>query len=254
MGNDKQVFGVIGLLGRKGSGKSTVARYLAARYGAEVVSFANVLRNMGHVFMTKFIEEQARRGNDVILVSNIGETPVWHPYDREAFTDLARKEAVVTIRSLHGDDDSQYAELFSLRWLLMIVGTEMVRDNLGEDTWTDAAFDYMEKRADEGQRLFVVDDVRFQNELLTIRCQPYNGVIVKLTCSDDPVPEGVGHASEDIDKINLKYIDEAIVSHRSAGSDHLIGEFRAALERMMSSTEPNGRYDRVRTFLGGIAV
>jgi dephospho-CoA kinase len=41
---------VIGLLGRQGSGKSTVARYLRDTFGAQVISFASPLKNMADLY------------------------------------------------------------------------------------------------------------------------------------------------------------------------------------------------------------
>lgn len=227
------MFGVIGLLGRKRSGKSTVAKYLMQTYGAEIVSFAKALKLMCAVFIHE-LEKLWNTGNARVMVRHPTEPSTYAPFADSMLSDPEWKEGMlcVVLSSMSGDVVYSVTELFTLRWLQMIVGTEMVRNNLGQNTWARAVHEYMTARSADGkQHLFVIDDVRFPNEVEMIRSL-HGGVVIKLTCSDDPIPTGEVHASENIDAIPLEHIDEAVVSYRSEGSEHLIGAFKDALERL----------------------
>lgn len=89
---------IIGLLGPAGSGKSSVAEHLVAKYGARRYSLATLLK------------EIARRTLSFA--------------DEQVYGTQAQKEAV----------DARYG--FSARWFLQRLGTEGVRAVLGEDFWT----------------------------------------------------------------------------------------------------------------------
>jgi hypothetical protein len=92
---------IIGLLGRAGSGKTTVADYLVREHGAQKFSFAAPLKEM------------ARR--------------VYALSDAQLYGPQAVKETV----------DPRYGR--SPRELLQYLGTDVCRDILGEDVWVNAA-------------------------------------------------------------------------------------------------------------------
>lgn len=114
---------IIGILGPAGSGKTTVANYLTEKYGAKKYSFAEPLK------------EIARH--------TLGFT------DDQLYGSQSQKETI----------DPRYG--FSPRWFLQRLGTEGVRNVMGENFWWQycLARIYVDKPA-----LAVIEDVRFVNE------------------------------------------------------------------------------------------
>jgi hypothetical protein len=100
---------IVGLMGPAGSGKSSVAAYLSARYGARRYSLASPLK------------EIARRA--------LGFT------DEQLYGTQEQKEAI----------DPRYG--FSPRWFLQKLGTEGCRAVLGDDVWTRACLDAIRRDA-----------------------------------------------------------------------------------------------------------
>jgi hypothetical protein len=92
---------IIGLLGKAGSGKTTVANWLRDSYGAQKFSYAAPLKEM------------ARR--------------IYGLTDAQLFGTQEEKEAV----------DPRYGK--SSRQLLQFLGTDVCRDVLGSDVWVNAA-------------------------------------------------------------------------------------------------------------------
>ncbi len=88
---------IVGILGPKGAGKSTVSDYLVAKYGAVKYSFAGPLK------------EIARRTLDFT--------------EDQVYGSQQTKETI----------DPRYG--FSPRWFLQKLGTEGIRAVLGEDIW-----------------------------------------------------------------------------------------------------------------------
>lgn len=117
---------LIGIAGQKGVGKDTVADFLVAHYG----------------------------------------------FHKHAFADPI-KEAVVTLFQLDpmqmlGDNKEKIDPRHNLspRQMMQIVGTDMFRNMVSQDFWTNHFKRwYLERESDN----IVVSDVRFQNEVDTIR-------------------------------------------------------------------------------------
>lgn len=91
---------IIGLCGRAGSGKSSVANHLVEKFGATKIAFADPLKRMA-MQIWKFTEEQV-------------------------FGPAEVKEQV----------DPRWG--FSPRQALQFLGTEVCRTQLGKDVWVDA--------------------------------------------------------------------------------------------------------------------
>lgn len=154
---------IIGLSGLAGSGKTTLARYLADVHGYEIVPFAGPLKAMARAF---------------------GLTA------REMAGDL--KEAPCA--ALCGKTPRQF-----MQWL----GTEFGRDMIGPDVWVESwkrrvdevARDTIAEYGDIGRRpLVVADDVRFPNEAEAIRS--VGGVVFRIERIGAGSATGAGHASE----------------------------------------------------------
>lgn len=116
---------IIGMLGPAGSGKSEVSKYLEAKYDAKKYSFAYPLK------------EIVRRSFDLT--------------EDQVYGSQAAKERI----------DPRYN--VSPRWLMQRIGTEGVREVLGEDFWWKNC---LERLLDEKPKLAVIEDFRFLNEVL----------------------------------------------------------------------------------------
>jgi hypothetical protein len=195
---------ILGLLARAGSGKTTVANYLRDNYDARIVSLASPLKQIAKVVMD-FSDEQL-------------------------YGTQAQKEAI----------DSRYG--FSAREFLRKLGTEGIRENLGADVWIDVLLDRATNAASEDptHSVFIVDDMRFVNEVNRIRSarsrELPNGslvdikaAVIKIVCTDAPTPPG-DHASErEIDLIPETSLDAVVTSSRALGVHHLTGEVEKAI-------------------------
>lgn len=120
---------IVGMTGVAGSGKDTVARYLAEHYGFAVVSFAMPL---------------------YLAVSAITDMCLDDLYDREI------KEATIPWLGK------------SPRELLQSLGTDWGRRMVSEDIWIKIAMHRAKEIADEGGNV-VIPDVRFDNEAMAVR-------------------------------------------------------------------------------------
>lgn len=122
---------VIGVMGRKQSGKSEVAGVLARDYGFYIVSFADPIREM--LYNLNPLLSSGRRLADYV-----------------------------------DDNGWDAAKQFSpeVRRLLQYLGTEAGRRVLGEDVWVDAAVRRIKslEKTNPGLPGVVVPDVRFPNE------------------------------------------------------------------------------------------
>lgn len=194
---------IVGLLAKSGHGKTTVARYLADHHGAEIRSIAGPMkRAMQRVF-------------------DFSDGQMWGTQ--------ADKEAI----------DPRYG--FSPRWLLQRLGAEGLRDEFGDDIHLRALLREVrlaqrERLGVARHRLIVVDDVRFPNDarFLAVGGPDYRGVVLKLVCTDAPLPSGAAgnHASElGIDSVDPQDIAATIVSSRAQGTVHLFEQVRRALEQ-----------------------
>jgi len=120
------------------------------------------------------------------------------------------KEAARTIfgftkEQVYGDkkDEVDVFWGFSPRWALQVLGTDCIRNHIGNDVWIKALFKKINlifARSPESK--FVVSDVRFKNEAEAIR--EAGGVLWKVVRSDHDGLIGVSgsHASE-VDLANL---------------------------------------------------
>lgn len=249
-------FLIIGLLGKRKSGKSTVAKYLKEKYNACVLSFAGPLRDMCHVFIYWLMQQMnaMSRTNLNAFWEFYVKVPTtdgveWRAYEESMLKDELLKECWLyaywqDTEQCGSPDETEAIALFQLRELLKHVGTEGCRDHLSETIWVDTALKNIRKQAAEGVQLFVIDDVRFLNEVSTLRDvgadtpasdeMTESAVIIKLTCTDDLERPTESHRSEaQIDQVPPEHIDEYIASHRSPGSVHLLDELDKALGRLI---------------------
>lgn len=157
---------IVGIIGRKFSGKSTAAGILAEQNGFNVIKFADPLKEMIRTlfYVAGYTEEET-----------------------EEYIEGPLKEAPVDI--LGGK---------SARHAMQTLGTEWGRECIGNEFWTSL---FLARAAQ--RRLVVCDDCRFENEANLIAQQ--GGVLIRLLrpeqAATGPAPDK--HPSE-VEMDNIK--------------------------------------------------
>lgn len=148
---------IVGIIGRKFSGKSTAAGALADNNGFTVVKFADPLKNMLRMlfYTCGYDEEEAEH----FIEGNLKEEPAGILMGKTA------------------------------RHAMQTLGTEWGRDNIHKDFWTNLFI----QRASQ-KRLVVCDDCRFENEASIIADN--GGVLIRLIGQHDLAPSEDKHPSE----------------------------------------------------------
>lgn len=210
---------VIAFAGEQFSGKSTAAKYIAKKYGAKIYSFATKLKQMCDEFIRHFTSLHGPESVYLVL----GDEK--KPYDASALYDEKWKEAWLCLAI----NSTDCLKLFTLRWFMRIVGTEMGRNYLGKDLWYVQTFKQIQA---DGAKLAVIDDCRFPNEAEWLHSM--GAATIKLTRDDLP-PATEGHESEmGISMINPEHIAATVSSHPSPEAEHLISELEEALAKVVS--------------------
>lgn len=166
---------IIGLTGQLQSGKDTVADHLVKNYGFEKVGFSDSLYEcVGALF------DLDRETIERFKVEGV-----------ECY--FARSNEWPKITLTHP---------ITMRQILQRMGTDVVRDIIGKDTWVRIL---VQKFIDNQNIDYVVRDVRFDNEANAIHQEDWNSEIWRIV---RPGYEGDSHASEaGIDK---KYVNMEI--------------------------------------------
>jgi hypothetical protein len=172
---------IIGLIGKKGSGKDTVGAYLVKMYDFQRISNADKMKaSIAALFDIPF--------EDVDKYKN----------DPEVFITLHRN---VTLGERLGDikllnTSSIPIASFNMRDFQKRYGTEAHRDVLGEDIWVDAALPVGGYYAG---RKIVVTDVRFPNEAQRIK--DLGGYLVRIYRNEVDILEDNHESEAGIDRI-----------------------------------------------------
>lgn len=187
---------ILGLTGRKRSGKSTVARHLVDNLGFRELSFAARLKRMA-VDVNPMVH--------YIDTHNLSDT------DRELLANGVTPGPVYLLDALRvlGEERAKDA-LPEVRRFYQRLGTEGVRDNLGDTVWVDLVASQIEEIREEDLRArleargtpgapvpprtpLVLADVRFENEADLIR--GWGGLVVEIRRPSQGDPAD-GHSSE----------------------------------------------------------
>lgn len=184
---------IIGLVGRKGAGKTTVAELLKTK-GFEEITFAEPLKRITSIIY----------GFDYDMLK--GDTP-------------QKREIRSTVRdpvwNLTGVEALQF------------MGTDVMRNNFDKDVWVKIATNTM-KTAITGGKNLVITDVRFPNEMELIRSLGGKLWVLYEDIEDLIVYEGEGirgHESENSFQNNLSS-DDLMIENQKDGIDkfHVIIE------------------------------
>ena len=137
---------IIGLSGRKGSGKDTVAAYLMKEHGFERKAFADPLKQSVAALLGVEFSDIEKFKNDDDCVVDLG-----FQSDNECISNL------------------------TFRMFLQRYGTEAHRDIFGQDFWVDLT---LPVQGFYPGRAIVVTDVRFANEAARVR--ELGGLVVRV--------------------------------------------------------------------------
>lgn len=161
---------IIGLTGRKRSGKSTLAHLLMERHGFVELSFAARLKKMA-VDVNPLVH--------YIDALSLTET------DRELLANGVEPGPVHLLDALGALGEERAKDLLpEVRRFYQRLGTEGVRNNLGEDTWVEVVNRQICGRYTAYARAglptprIVLADVRFENEADLIR--RWGGLVVEV--------------------------------------------------------------------------
>ena len=192
---------IIGITGRKRSGKDTVGKYLVANHGFVRVAYADALKEACKIIFG-FSDEQVY-GDDLKEV----EDEYWKHSPRE---------------------------------VLQKVGTELFRQrlpeicaNISNDIWIRSVDRQIQNLHKQGHKRFVVTDVRFPNELDFIT--KYKGVSWKIQRPSIVVNTSDVHASEYmIDELKC---DTDIVNNKS--HNDLYNDVEVELNKVFAKVQTN---------------
>lgn len=194
----------------KRSGKDTVANLFAEAFvkrgkTAGVMGFADALRSM---MMTL---------NPIV---EVGYAEVYS-FGREIPEVVTTHERYAEVVQSRGYDAAK--EVDEVRRLLQVFGTEVIREQMGDNVWADT----LRKRAMESEMDWVmVPDTRFVNEHAMIRDE--GGIVIRVDRPAVKASYGDRHASE-TEWLDLDY-DHLILNNGS------IGELSLQVDAIVAST------------------
>ena len=214
---------IIGISGKAGSGKDTVAEYLVEKHGYMKISFADPLKRFaasvfGYNAQQLWGPSEFRNAEESMLEDG------W--YDARKNLEKHGKLWLTEIqleRKKRAEIDEQYVQLLhwfdglqrdypsaiSPRVVLQTLGTEFGRHVLGKEVWVEYMIYVADKVLEPGHTYtpvsglsssptptgVIVSDLRFLNEIKAINL--VGGKIIKITRSDAGDTPGVeNHASE----------------------------------------------------------
>lgn len=176
---------LIGLDGDKGTGKDTLAEVLIKRFGFKRLAFAQPLKDiLSEVFLLS-----PDSFEDRILKEEIFPVPLeLTSYHIQRILDAIELRGIkVTDQAIRACLLLSGTKLISRRAMMQIVGTEMVRTNVGYDTWVS-----IWAREQAKYERVIAPDARFQNERDAISVRKGQNVLVKRPS----IQSSDGHASE----------------------------------------------------------
>jgi len=205
---------IIGISGYAGSGKDTVADLLEKFYGIKKMGFADPLREMAMA-----IDPIVHLG--VVWGDTTGEYPPELP-DGFGVRTVRYSDALEE----HGYNEAKF-KYPEIRRFLQHLGTDAVRNVLGDSTWTDLAIDRALATLMRPEWSGVsFADVRFRNEAAVVQDQ--GGVVIRVNRPD------VGPASDHISEHDLDgYLYDYIIEN-----DGTLEDLRSRVDVFMEGLRP----------------
>lgn len=191
---------LIGLDGDKGVGKDTIAEVLIKRFGFKRLAFAQPLKDiLSEVFLL-----DPESFEDRVLKEEVFTVPlILHCYHISRILDAIELRGIkVTDQAIRACLLMAGTKLHSRREMMQIVGTEMVRTNVGYDTWVT-----IWSREQAKYEKVIAPDARFQNERDAISVRKGQNVLVKR----QSLKSNDAHASENNHGTDADY--DAIVNN-----------------------------------------
>lgn len=207
---------IIGFAGKAASGKTTAARYMAERLPGEVriIPMAQVLRNEVETFLRA---SGAEKYVPLVYGSQDDKVQVFQVETKQAHKACPRWSHFITEHTDIQTNPEQTA--VTVRRILQWWGTEYRRAE-DPDYWTKAWAALVES-FDLDNIHILIDDVRFMNELDTVRNE--GGVIIKI---ERPGFNGAGnHASE-------TSLDDYTDWHRVISNDGTLDDFKRQITEL----------------------
>lgn len=155
---------IIGLSGKRGSGKSTIAKILA-KYGYKEISFAEPLKlALAHAVGCTYEDLDSPETKDSPLQIPLVLTRV---HIMDALLYLDKEFLPIDAKIIRQASETASSQEFnSYRELMQYFGTEVVRDYVGQDYWIEI----LKSRVSEvDTQRFVVTDARFPDERALVK-------------------------------------------------------------------------------------
>jgi hypothetical protein len=184
---------LIGLAGRKGSGKDTAGAYLMERYGFVRASFAAPLKDSAAALFDVPVE-------------------VW---------ESAKNDPTARVILDYGN----WTKSMTVREMLQRYGTEAHRGVFGEDFWTKQLLDGLVSSGVLDTENVVITDMRFLNETQATKDAGGFTVLIDRPATDD----GDTHASEVLppdDLIDFTVENDSSIADLYRVLDFMVEEFR----------------------------
>lgn len=195
---------LIGLSGKAGSGKDTVASFLQSFYTGfwrlDNPYFKTACIDSVKAGIAPYIIRSAAKGVSLRRKSFAHKLKevcsILTGISVNDFNDPLVKSSLLPEGF---GSDRLGKDRITARELLQVVGTEAIRNNLNKDIWVNALFSEWEKVPDNNG--WVVTDVRFENEVRSINER--GGVVIRV---DRPGIESGDHTSETaLDQYDFKF-------------------------------------------------
>jgi len=190
-------FSIIGLVGRAGAGKDTVASILQDAYGHIPVAFADALREEISEAFGVDIDALVNRYTKESVTSSL------------AISKCKDNRFVLRMVALSEDPHSPRSPRQIMRWW----GTEFRRDCDSNTYWHDRLHERIEDHLRSGARKIAVTDVRFLNEAEFIRTM--GGSIWRIRRDSADAVHADHQSESEQERIEA---DRSINNNRSLGS------------------------------------
>lgn len=177
---------IIGIIGKKQSGKNTVANMLQYFISCKYLRIPSIYTGYAKNFRTHYGSE-IRAFADPLkeIVSVLTYTPVYY-LDTEKHKNTPIPER---LNSLFKDNKATH----TYRELLQYLGTDVFR-SLSNSIWIDALLEY---KQNIGDKVLIVPDVRFPNEAEAIAKESKDNVLIKVIRSKKSSDSHISETSVD---------------------------------------------------------